>query len=56
MLFGIKPKSSGSDVAECGGAMISKNQGVEWLKGTFIETVKEWRREWFYITEPLAPG
>jgi hypothetical protein len=36
--------------------MVSKNQGVEWFKGTFIETVKEWQKQWFYITEPLAPG
>jgi hypothetical protein len=55
-LFGIKPKSSGSDLAECGGAMISKNQGATWFKGTFIETVKEWQKWWFYITEPLTPG
>ena len=36
--------------------MIIKNQGATWFKGTFIETMKEWQREWFYITEPLAPG
>jgi hypothetical protein len=55
-LFGIKPKSGGSDLVECGGAMISKNQGATWFKGTFIETVKEWQKEWSYITKPLAPG
>jgi hypothetical protein len=55
-LFGIKPKSSGSDLVECEGSMISKNQGATWFKGTFIEMVKEWQKEWFYITEPLAPG
>jgi hypothetical protein len=38
--FGIKPKSSGSELAECGGAMISKNQ----------------KADWFYVTEPLADG
>jgi len=54
--FDVKPKSSGSDLAECGGAMVSKNQNAEWFKGTFIETVKEWQKEWFYITEPLALG
>jgi hypothetical protein len=36
--------------------MIGKNQGATWFKGTFIKTVKEWQREWFYITEPLAAG
>jgi hypothetical protein len=53
-IFGVKPKSSGSDLAECGGAMASKNQKVDWFKGTFIETDKEWQREWFYMTEPLT--
>ena len=23
-----------------------------WPKGTFVETVKEWQKLWFYITEP----
>ena len=36
--------------------MISKNQGGKRFKGTFIETVKEWQREWLYITEPLTPS
>ena len=43
--LGVKPKSSGSDLVECGGAMVSKNQGTDWFHGTFIETVKEWQRE-----------
>ena len=25
---------------------------VIWPKGTFVETVKEWQKLWFYITEP----
>ena len=52
--FCVKPKSSDAEFAECGGAMISKLQKPEWLEGTFIETVKLWQREWFYITEPLT--
>jgi hypothetical protein len=32
--------------------MVSKLPRVIWPKGTFIETVKVWQREWFYITEP----
>jgi hypothetical protein len=36
------------------GAMISKNQKVDWFQGTFIETVKEWQHDWFNVTEPLA--
>jgi hypothetical protein len=36
--------------------MVSKNQSADWFKGTFIETVKGWQCEWFYITEPLAAG
>ena len=54
--FGIKPKISSADLAECGGAIISKIQKVDWFEGTFIETMKEWQREWFYITKPLAGG
>ena len=40
-IFSVKTKSSGSDLAECGSAMISKNQKVDWFQGTFIETMKE---------------
>ena len=32
--------------------MVSKLTRVEWPVGTFIDTVKVWQREWFYITEP----
>lgn len=32
--------------------MVSKLPNVTWPKGTFIETVKGWQQEWFYVTEP----
>ena len=32
--------------------MVSKLANVSWPKGTFVETVKEWQKQWFYITEP----
>ena len=32
--------------------MVSKLASVSWPKGTFVETVKEWQKQWFYITEP----
>ena len=35
-----------------GGAMVSKLTNVSWPKGTFVESVKEWQKLWFYITEP----
>ena len=34
--------------------MVSKLPRVEWPEGTFIETVKVWQKEWFYITEPRS--
>src|SRR3990170_2333820 len=37
---------------DCGGAMVSKLPKVTWPKGAFVETVKIWQQEWFYITEP----
>ena len=36
--------------------MVSKLPRVEWPEGTFIETVKVWQKEWFYITEPKDEG
>ena len=42
--------------------MVSKLPNVTWPKGTFVETVKECQKLWFYITEPrdatwaAAPG
>ena len=32
--------------------MVSKLPNVTWPKGAFVETVKIWQQEWFYITEP----
>lgn len=32
--------------------MVRKLPRVEWPDDTFIETVKIWQKEWFYITEP----
>ena len=48
----MKPKVVDGQHAECGGAMVSKMPNVTWPKGTFVETVKEWPKLWFYITEP----
>ena len=31
---------------------MSKLSNVSWPKGTFVDTVKEWQKQWFYITEP----
>src|SRR5215216_3879719 len=32
--------------------MVSKLPNVTWPKGAFVETIKTWQKEWFYITEP----
>ena len=32
--------------------MVSKLNHVTWPKGRFVDTVKVWQQEWFYITEP----
>ena len=32
--------------------MISKLPKVIWPKGAFVDTIKIWQQEWFYITEP----
>ena len=53
-VFSIKPKTSGTQLADCGGAMVSKLPRVKWPEGTFVETIKVWQWEWFYITEPRA--
>ena len=29
---------------------------VQWPKGHFIDTVRMWQKEWFYITEPRGAG
>ena len=50
--FNVKPKVVNGEHAECGGAMVSNLSNVSWPKGTFVEIVKEWQKQWFYITEP----
>ena len=32
--------------------MVSNMPNVTWPKSTFVETVKEWQKLWFYITQP----
>ena len=32
--------------------MVSKLANVSWPKGTFVESVKEWQKQWFYVAEP----
>ena len=32
--------------------MVSKLTNVFWPNGTFVESVKEWQKQWFYITKP----
>ena len=51
-VFNVKPKVVDGQHAECGGAMVSKLPNVTWPKGSFVETVKGWQQEWFYVTEP----
>ena len=51
-VFNVKPKVVDGQHAECGEAMVSKLPNVSRPKGTFVETVKEWQKQWFYITEP----
>ena len=48
----MKPKVVDGQHVECGVAMVSKLPNVTWPKGTFVETIKEWQKLWFYITEP----
>ena len=50
--FNVKPKVVVGQQAECGGAMVGKMPNVTWPEGSFVETVKGWQSEWFYITEP----
>ena len=54
-IFNVKPKVVDGLHAECEGAMVSKMPNVTWPKGTFVETVKEWQKLWFYIKSPAAP-
>jgi hypothetical protein len=53
--FNVKPKVVDGQQADCGWAMVSKLTRVMWPEGTFIDTVKIWQKEWFYITEPRGP-
>ena len=53
-VFNVKPKVVDGQHAECGGAMVSKLSNVSWPKGTFVDIVKEWQKQWFYITEPCG--
>lgn len=32
--------------------MVSKLPNVTWPKGTFVEAVKGWQQEWFYVMKP----
>ena len=48
----MKPKVVDGQHADCGGAMVRKLPKLVWPKGVFVETVKIWQQEWFYITEP----
>ena len=51
-VFNVNPKVVDGKHAECGGAMVSKLSNVSWPKGTFVDTIKEWQKQWFYIIEP----
>ena len=55
-VFNVKPKVVDRQHADCGGAMVSKLPKVNWPKGVFVDTVKVWQQERFYITEPAAPS
>ena len=51
-IFNVKPKVVSGEHAECGGAMVSKMPNVTWLSGTFNDSVKGWKQQWFYVTQP----
>jgi hypothetical protein len=51
-VFNVKPKVVGGEHADCGGAMISKLTRVQWPDDHFVDTIRMWQKEWFYITEP----
>ena len=51
----MKPKVVDGQHADCDGAMVSKLPNTTWPKGAFVETVKVWQQEWFYITNLVAP-
>ena len=51
-IFNMMPKVVDGQHAECGGAMVNKLPNVTLPKVTFVETVKGWQQQWFYVTEP----
>lgn len=54
-IFCVKMQTSNNKPTECGVVMISKILGAKWLEGKFINTVKHWQEEWFYMPDvPLA--
>ena len=53
--FNVKLKVVGGRQAECRGAMVGKMANVQWLEGSFVETIKGWQSGWFYITELRDP-
>lgn len=48
----LKPKVVDGQHADCGRPMVSKLPNATWPKAAFIETVKVWQQEWFYLIEP----
>ena len=54
-VFNVESKVVEIQLAECGSAMVSNLNHVTWPKGRFVDTVKVWQQEWFYITEPAMP-
>jgi len=51
-VFNMQLKVVDGQHTDCGGAMVSKLPNLTWPKEAFVETVKIWQQEWFYITEP----
>jgi hypothetical protein len=51
-VLNLKPKVVDGQHVDCGGAMVSKLPNAVWPKGAFVETIKVWQHEWFYIIEP----
>lgn len=53
--FNVKPKVVDGQHGDCGGAMVRKLPKVNWPKGVFVDTIRIWQQEWFYIIEPCGP-
>ena len=54
-LFCVKMQTNGAQPTECGATMISRTSGSLLPEGKFIETVKNWQEEWFYMADvPLG--